>query len=154
MAERYSIPADFARLASKGGRLEKVGLHESVRQHILLMLISRWGSLRVDPQFGCAFWEYDFESSAQLESKRHFLESSITEMIASREPRLDPVKLKVSFKVYNSPLPSVRGRRMLSLKKRIEMKVEGRLLETNKAFKPAPFQLYFSPVAIEHKASR
>lgn len=153
MAEKYSIPADFTQLTTKGARLDKVDLHESVRQNILLMLISRWGSLRVDPQFGCAFWEYDFESSTQLESKRHHLEASITEMIAAREPRLDPSKLKVSFKVYNSPLPSVKGRRMLSLKKRIEMKVEGRLLETNKTFKPAPFQLYFSPVAIEHKAS-
>lgn len=147
---KYGIPADFGQLMRQGERAGQVDLHESVRQNILLMLISYWGSLRADPNFGCAFWEYDFESSAQLENKRHHLEESIRRMIAEREPRLDPSRLNVKFKVYNSPLPSYRGRRMLSLKKRIEMTVEGILLETNKAFAPSPFQLYFSPVAIEY----
>jgi len=154
VADKYSIPVDFNQLMAKGGRLATVELHESIRQNILLMLISRWGSLRVDPAFGCAFWEHDFESSTQLENKRHMLEASINQMIIDREPRLDPAKLKVSFKVYNSPLPSVKRKRMLSLKKRIEMVVEGRMLETNKTFRPPPYLLYFSPVAIEHKPGR
>ncbi|WP_157974524.1 GPW/gp25 family protein [Lewinella sp. IMCC34183] len=151
--KKYALPADFSRLTRQGERIEQVDLGESVRQHILLMLISPYGSLRVDPSFGCAFWEYDYESSGQLETRRHRLEESIARMIAEREPRLDPARLKVTFRVYNSPLPSVRGRRMLALKKRIEMKVTGRLLETNQDFAPPPFQLYFSPVAIEHNAT-
>lgn len=132
-----------------GGRAERVSLYASVRQHILLLLISRYDSLRADPDFGCVFWEYDFESSNKLEQQRHQLEESIRQMIISREPRLDPNKLKVTFRVYNYPLPTYRGRKMQSLKKRIEMQVNGRLLETNETFAPPPFQLYFSPVAIE-----
>ncbi len=149
--KKYSIPANFGRLMRQGERADQVDLHESVRQNLLLMLISYWGSLRADPTFGCAFWEYDFESSTQLENKRHQLEESIRRMIVAREPRLDPTRLNVRFRVFNSPLPSYRGRRMLSLKKRIEMTVEGNLLETNTPFSPSPFQLYFSPVAIEYK---
>ncbi|WP_116106521.1 GPW/gp25 family protein [Lewinella sp. IMCC34191] len=152
--KNYALPTDFTELMRPGGRAPTVDLHESVRQYILLMLISHFGSLRADPAFGCAFWEYDFESGAKLENRRHQLEESIRTMITEREPRLDPTTLKVNFRVFNSPLPSYRGRRMLSLKKRIEMQVTGRLLQTNTDFAPPPFQLYFSPVAIEHTNDR
>lgn len=154
MRENYSIPASFKRLTTKGGRLDKVSLSESVRQHILLILVSRWDHLRADPSFGSAFWEHDFDSSSVLESKRHEFEKDIKESILRYETRLDPNDLKIGFKVYGSPLPSNRNKKMLSLKKRIEMRVEGRLAETNKTFKPPPFLLYFSPVAIESKAKR
>lgn len=148
--KNYALPVDFTQLMRPGGRADTVDLHESVRQFILLMLISHFGSLRADPAFGCAFWEYDFESGSKLENRRHQLEESIRAMIVEREPRLDPTALKVNFRVSNTPLPSYRGRRMLSLKKRIEMQVTGRLLQTNTAFTPPPIQLYFSPVAIDH----
>lgn len=153
MAGRYSIPADFGALMQPGGRAERVDLRESVRQNILLMLVSHWGSLRVDPTYGCAVWEHDFDSSSQLESRRLQLEENINRMIAKHEPRLDPGRLKVNFRVYSNPLPAYRGRKMLPLKKRIEMTVEGTLLETNQPFHPPPFRLYFSPVAIEQRES-
>ena len=153
MSDRYGLPIDCKALMRPGGRAARVSLAESVREHLLLILMMRYGGLRADEAFGCAFWEYDFESSTVLAGKHHRIEQDIRGMILAREPRLDPGRLRVAFRVYSSPLPSYRGRKMQQLKKRIEMTVRGRLLETNQDFRPPPFQLYFSPVAVVGRGS-
>ncbi len=153
MLQNYSLPVDFRRLTQRGGRLEQVDLHESVRQNILLVLISRYGSLRADYSYGWGFWEHDFDHAKEINHRRLRFEQEVRQIILEREPRLDPSELKVRLQISRDALPSYRGRRMQMLKKTLHVNVEGRLLETNQAFRPAPFLVYFSPVAIhEHNS--
>lgn len=152
MLQNYSLPVDFNRLMKKGGRLDQVSLYESVRQHILLILISRYGSLRADPTYGWAFWEHDFDHARVVDKQRLMFERELREKIIEKETRLKPDELVVSLKISRAPLPSYKNREMKALKKTLHIEVKGRLLETNAVFAPPTYLLYFSPVAVDHKS--
>ena len=149
MLRNYSLPVDFSRLTVKGKRLEQVDLHESVRQHILLILISRYGSLRADATYGWGFWEHDFDHAKEVDANRLNFEREIRDFIVQKETRLDPDQLTVNLKITREPLPSYRHRRMQKLKKTLHVLVKGRLLENNSVFAPPAYLLYFSPIAVD-----
>lgn len=152
MITNYSLPVDFSKLMQKGGRLDRVSLHESVRQHILLILISRYGSLRADPEFGWGFWEHDFDHAKEVDQRRLVFEREIRERLIDKEPRLDPKELTVGLRITRDALPSYRHRKMQALKKTLHIVIKGRLLENNAIFEPPPYLLYFSPVAVDQES--
>lgn len=149
MLINYNMPLNFSDLRKKGGKLKKVDLHESVRQNIFMMLISRYGSLRADPEYGWGFWEHDFDHAKVIDKKGLEFEREIRHIILDRERRLSPDELKVNLKITRAGLPGKRGKKIHGLKKIIQVIISGRLLENNEEFTPQPFLLYFSPVAIE-----
>ena len=152
MLQNYSMPVNFQQLTKKGARLEKVGLAESVRQHILLILISRYGSLRADPTYGWGFWEHDFDHAKDVDANRLNFEREVREFIIEKETRLAPDQLSVSLKITREPLPSYRNRKMLALKKTLHVTIKGRLLENNAQFAPPAYLLYFSPIAVDQES--
>ena len=144
MLSNYSIPINFSKLIQKNERLDKCDLEASIRYHIYLLLITRFDDWRYDSGYGCILWRYDFDTRATLKSKKQEIERSVKERIEKHERRLG--ELRVSFKITQEEL-IVRGfKSLLRPKERLEIKVSGRILETNQLFNPAPFIIYFSPI--------
>lgn len=146
MINNYSIPLRCGELIRKNPKHPKVKLEESVRRHLYLILITRFGENRCDLTYGCQLWEHDFEHLKSLNDKKHHIENSIKDLLTVHEPRLTEVvvNLNVTEPDIKDPLKLTQ-----KLKKRIEINIKGRLVETNKSFKPKPFIIYFSPVATE-----
>lgn len=146
MLDNYSLPLRCAELTKKNPKLPKVKLHDSVRQHLSLILVTRFGEYRCDPSYGCLLWEHDFENLKALDDKKHIFEKSIKELLARHEPRLTDTLVTVDIKE-----PDIKDPLKLTskLRKRIEIKIKARLLETNQSFEPKPFIIYFSPVATD-----
>lgn len=146
MNDNYSLPLRCGELVKKNPKHPKVKLEESVRRHLYLILITRFGENRCDPTYGCELWEHDFENLKALDDRKHHFSNSIKAVLAKHEPRLSDTLVEVDIKE-----PDIKDPLKLTqkLKKRIVITVRGRLVETNKDFNPKPFVIYFSPVATE-----
>lgn len=146
MLDNYSIPLRCSELTKRSPKHPKVKLEESVRRHIYLILVTRFGEYRCDPSYGCQLWEHDFEHLKALDDKKHIFENSIKTLLARHESRLAEALVSIDIKE-----PDIKDPLKLTkkIKKRIEIKIRGRLVETNQPFEPKPFVIYFSPVATE-----
>jgi phage baseplate assembly protein W len=146
MISNYSFPLRCAELMKKKPDHPKCSTEESVRQHIYLMLITRFGENRYDTSYGCELWEYDFESLKILDGKKHYLENSIKNLLFVHEPRL--TELNVAVNISEGPVMN-HLKTEQKTKKKIEINIKGRLAETNKPFDQPPFTIYFSPVTAD-----
>jgi phage baseplate assembly protein W len=145
MPANYAFPVRFRDLM-QGRTAPACTPAESVRQHIFLILITRFGECSFDPAYGCELWEYDFDHPADLNAQKHHLEQSIKNSIEQHEPRLSNVNIAVDIDTqiftcrFNPKEPRI--------KKKINITVKGTLEETNQEFRtPAPYVIYFSPVS-------
>lgn len=139
----YSFPLRAGELMKKKPEHPVCKLEESVRQHIYLILITRYGENRYDTSYGCELWEYDFESFKALDDKKHHLENSIKNLLLEHEQRL--TEPNVSVTISEGPVESIL-KSSKKIKKKVEIKIKGRLAQTNKPFDQPPFVIFFSPV--------
>ena len=56
----YSKPLNFSNIG-KGHDLETQDLGASISQYIELIIFTRYGEHRYNPEFGCEIWDMDFE---------------------------------------------------------------------------------------------
>ena len=148
MLKNYAMPLKCGELTKKNPKLQPVTLEDSVRRHLYLILVSRFGCNRFDPTYGCELWEHDFENLKALDGKKHFIENSIKTLLVKHEPRLveTVVNLNITEDSLKDPLKTAQ-----KITRRVEVKIRGRLGETNKSFEPPPFVIFFSPVTLGDK---
>ena len=102
-------------------RFETVGLEESIREFIGLIMTTRPGYYRFNPDFGCRIWEleYTYIKSARFKEDVH---KTVQESVERYEPRLKSVRVDVS----------VRGFEGSSERKLVEIWVRGIIKATGK----------------------
>lgn len=146
MQSHYTLPVSFGKLMRKEEAATSE-LAESVRQHVFLIMVTRFGESSYDPQYGCELWEYDFEHPSGLDARKNQLVRSIKSVLEQQEPRLDKVSCKIT--IDTQEFVSRFNPKHPRIKKRITITISGQLKETNQAFQPAPFVIYFSPLSIQ-----
>jgi phage baseplate assembly protein W len=147
MQSNYPLTVNFRDLMQRR-QVAPCSLGDSVREHVFLLLTTRFGECSHDATYGCELWEYDFDHPGDLDAQKHRLEKSIKTIIEGHEPRLTRVSIKVTIDTqlfvdrFNKEHPVV--------KKKITIAVKGVLKETNQEFQPAPpYVIYFSPVSVQ-----
>ena len=148
MRLNYPLPLDFSKLMKRGKQKHpKCSLEESIRQHIFLMLVTRFGANRYAYDYGCELWKYDFDSPKTINSQRPNLERSIKELLQRFEPRLGDVS--VSIQITAEDLPISKFGTVRKAKKKISIVIKGKMIETNRTFEPKPFIVYLSPIMLD-----
>lgn len=120
-------------------------LKESVKQHVKLLLLTRFGEYRYDPRYGTHLWEQDFDTTIHFNDWRVEAETSIRQTVQGREYRLSEVKVTITVtdhEFFNKERKSVR------LKKKLSIRVEGLLAQTNERFEVVE-TVYFNPVSLD-----
>jgi phage baseplate assembly protein W len=145
MRNFYSIPTAFSALRQKK-RLEKRDVAESIDQHIRLILVTRFGEFRYNPDYGCVLWEYDFEILPKMNAWRNEIEQSIAKTLDQLEPRLGQVMVRVRIDL--EPSKSSHGK-VVRIKRRILISVKGVILSTNESFERDDYLIYFSPISLD-----
>ena len=72
-------------------------LGTSIAQVLHLLLHTRPGQLRSSPDFGCAIWEVEFESTLDLPRWEESLTRSLLAAVHQHEPRLRDVSIRVAI---------------------------------------------------------
>ncbi|RMG22361.1 MAG: hypothetical protein D6730_16600 [Bacteroidetes bacterium] len=141
----YSLPVPFGRLLNKQP-LPTVRLETSVKQHILLILMTHFDEYRYDPTYGCSIWEQDFEMLPKVNTWKDELKRSIEDSLQTHEPRLD--RIKVTVKIAEQPFTHPEDRKVRRIKKRISIDIQAKLRETDEPFQHQE-TLFLSPISLD-----
>ena len=145
MAKYYSLPVPFSELLQKK-ELPKCNLEDSIKNNILLILMSHFGEHRYDQSFGCSIWDQDFELLPSANIWRSQLKRTITESIERHEPRISD--LDIVIKIDELPFTNPDDKKVRRIKKRISVGIEGRIKLTDELFSHIE-TLFFSPISLD-----
>jgi len=127
--EFYSLPMAVENIMHKQ-ELTKCTLHQSVMQHLHLLLTTSFGEFPADEVFGCGVWDHDFDIVTSAHKLKEMIRLSLMASITDQEKRLGNVRVEIVMKQEEIPA-SQSGRRV---KKKIDITIIGILKSTNERF--------------------
>ena len=105
------------------------GLPEAIRQHIRVLLITRFNENRYDAAFGNAIWENEFEHIQHNNPLREHVRQSVLQCITRYEYRIEQVK--VDIHISQEELHSAQLRR---LHEKVDIHISAVIIKTREPF--------------------
>jgi phage baseplate assembly protein W len=140
----YKIPFRF-KAVMEGRELPVCDLMTSVINNLELIITTRFGEHRSNPEFGCEIWDLDFELIVSARLWEEKLRQSLLKSITAHESRLSNIEISVAMtdvEQFNS------FRQFVEIKKRVEIRITGILHKTGE---PVNFKsnLFLSPLSVD-----
>lgn len=88
-------------------RFETIGLEESIREFIWLIMTTRTGSYRFDPEFGCHIWDQEFQYLKRGRFKED-IQKAIQEAVEKYETRMKNVRVDITVSGFEEEASSKR----------------------------------------------
>ncbi|MCK8493204.1 MULTISPECIES: GPW/gp25 family protein [Spirosoma] len=145
MANAYSLHAPISNLLHKRTQ-PRITVVEAIREHINLLLATRLGEYRYDPDMGCSIWNEDYANITNPTQWKSDAEQTITNLILQYEKRLQYARVYVDI---DEPADQDTDGRIIRVRRRITIRVTGNLPETGETMPEQTFVMYFSPLASE-----
>lgn len=137
----YTLPVRFSALMEKKAH-PTCDLKSSVAQYIHLITTTYLGEYRVDPDFGCSIWEFDFDNTMTDNRIKEGLKRSLLQALGKYEKRLHNIEISVN--IMQAELTQLINSKRV--KKRIELKIKAYLIHTNEPFNYYEF-FYLGPLS-------
>ncbi|MEA3445413.1 MAG: GPW/gp25 family protein, partial [Bacteroidota bacterium] len=87
----YKLPLQVESLMNRDD-LPKSNLRDSINQYLRLIIISKFGELDSDINFGCKIWEDDFNLGTNHLNYTEELKEHLQQVIEKYEKRLSAIK--------------------------------------------------------------
>ncbi|MBO0950450.1 GPW/gp25 family protein [Fibrella forsythiae] len=124
--------------------LPRLPLAEAIRQHIDLLLATRLGECRYDPQMGSAVWQGDYAAITNPTLWKGETEQTLAALIQQYEKRIRNARVAVDVdELEEIDRDGVRRR----ARKRLTIRVNGTLIDVDEPLPELHFILYINPVA-------
>lgn len=137
----YELPLKPSNFYSK--KEHKVcNINESIAHYIHLINTSHFGDCSFDDTFGCAIWEIDFDNLKSTNKLKSLIVDSLQESLKKHEKRLSNIKVEVKIKQEEILNNDAINR----IKKRIDLKVNGKVKKTNEVFSYVEY-FYIGPLS-------
>jgi phage baseplate assembly protein W len=104
----------------------RCSLHQSVIQHLHLLMTTAFGEFPGDEQFGCGIWDYDFDNVTSAHKIKEIIRQSLLQSILLREKRLGNPRVEILLR--QEEIPEGEKRR---IRKKIDLTISGLLQLTN-----------------------
>lgn len=105
-------------------------LEASITQYIHLIITTAFGEMQQDEQFGCEFWDTDFDNRMTNTRIRDKIKESVLHSVTHYEKRLQSVKVEVFIKEEELP-NKINGRQ---IKKRLDVQLKAVNKLTNEPY--------------------
>ncbi|WP_425568645.1 GPW/gp25 family protein [Pontibacter saemangeumensis] len=139
-----TIPLNCEKLTQKL-RQPKCTLADSLRQHIHLIIRTHFNESRFDNEYGCMIWEKDFETIRSVDKWKTELLDSFQKSLKKYEVRLSNIQVVVNLDDLKIVDPKTR--KVVELRRRINIHIEGIIRQTNESFQHQEF-IFFSPLSL------
>jgi phage baseplate assembly protein W len=129
----------------ENSNIENSSIAESIAQNIMLLIITKKGENRFNPNYGNKVWDLEFESSiTSLVWEKTFIDS-VLEQIKEYELRIyQPIiKIKIDFVEHTHST-----KKYSEMKKRARIIINAKLVETDENFN-FETELFLSPMSID-----
>ena len=127
--EYFTLPLSLESIVHQKEH-SRCGLHQSLEQHLHLILTTAFSEFSMDEEFGCAIWEHEFDNLTSGSKLKELIKQSLLSAIAAHEKRL--INLRIELLVRHEELLDMERTRRV--KKRIEISVSGKINITNEKF--------------------
>ena len=125
------------------GKLNEVDSGRSISNHIELIIFTRKGEHRFNPDFGCAIWDLDFELIVSESIWEERFRKSLLQAINRYEGRIDRVEVTVKISEVEKFFPQ---RKVTEIKKKVMIYVEGQMRDTAERYYFST-SLFLSPLS-------
>ena len=134
------LPLDLSRTLN--GQMQRCSYEESIAQHIMMLIVSRYGEVEGKEDYGSVIWDLEFNQvlkNADWEEKvRQSLEATITEY----ESRLKDIHVRVELTEVEE---DVRNK-FPNARQRVRVWVNGVMVRNDQQFN-FNTHLYISPIS-------
>jgi phage baseplate assembly protein W len=126
--EYYSLPFSLERVMRRQEH-PKCSLHQSVVQHLHLLITTAFGEFPGDEQFGCSIWDHDFDNVTSAHKLKEYMRQSLLQSVERHEKRLGNTRVEILLR--QEEVPEANGHRV---KKKIDISITAILQLTNEKF--------------------
>lgn len=140
----YKIPLQL-QAAMGGDDLPVCDLDASIQKNLELIILTKFGEHRSNPDFGCEVWDLDFEVIVSARSWEEKLRQSLMKSITMHESRLSNVEIGIAvtdMEKYNAL------KQFVEIKKRVDIHVKGVMKKTSEPF-TFHTNLFLSPLSAD-----
>jgi len=137
----YELPLKPSNFYSKKEH-NVCNIKESIAHYVHLINTSHFGECSFDDTFGCAIWEIDFDNLKSTNKLKSLIVDSLQESLKKHEKRLGNIKVEVKIKQEEILNNDAINR----IKKRIDLKVNGKVKKTNEVFSYVEY-FYIGPLS-------
>ena len=134
------VPLDLSRTLN--GQMQRCSYEESIAQHIMMLIVSRYGEVEGKEDYGSVIWDLEFNQvlkNADWEEKvRQSLETTITKY----ESRLKDIHVRVELTEVEE---DVRNK-FPNARQRVRVWVNGVMVRNDQQFNFST-HLYISPIS-------
>ena len=138
----YKKPFRFKQIF-QGNDMDNQDLGGSISQYIELIIYTRYGEHRYQPDFGCEIWDLDFELIVSETMWEEKLRQSLLRSITKYEKRIYNVQIEVKINEVNKFYPL---RNVTEIKKQVEIIIKGTVQQTGENYFFST-SLYLSPLS-------
>lgn len=138
----YKLPIDFSQLLQKKD-MPAIALEESIEQHIHLLITTVLGENKDDAQYGCQWWDSDFDIKASNNEVKEQIESAVKASVVRYEKRIAQIRVVAAVNQEELLMPATR-----KMKKKIRVTVTGTIAKNNNPFQYSSF-FYISPLSYD-----
>lgn len=141
----YKLPFDFGQVMEGKDVELSANIAENIAQHIQLLITTKLGENRFDPNYGNAIWDLEFENSLTDMQWEEQFRLAVLQAILRYEPRITAAKVSIHATLVEKEWPI---KEYTEIKKRVVVVVNAQLAETGEKF-GFKTELYLSPMSVD-----
>ncbi|MDR0224628.1 GPW/gp25 family protein [Myroides odoratus] len=130
---------------TEGVSLPTCSLAESIAQHIMLLVLTRKGENRFNPNYGNAVWDLEFDNAVTTVVWEQVFEESLLEQLTQYEPRICYPKIQVQVEYVEH---NYGTKDFVEIRKKAKIGINAVLTEIGERFTFST-HIYLSPMAID-----
>ncbi len=145
MQQRYlKMPIRFQSVM-EGNEIPACDLPESISKNLELIITTRFGEHRSDPEFGCEIWDLDFELIVSARSWEEKLRQSLLQSITRHEHRITAVELDIGISDAEKRNKILH---FTEIKKRVDITETGIISKTGEPYH-YKLNMFLSPLSLD-----
>jgi phage baseplate assembly protein W len=141
----YKIPFDFEAVMSENTTILTCDIAESIAQNLMLLITTRKGENRFNPNYGNLVWDLEFDNGITTVKWEELFRQSLVDQIALYEPRIIFPKIDVKIEYVEH---SYDTKEFVELRKKAKININAVLKDVGENFSFST-SLYLSPMAID-----
>lgn len=141
----YKLPFDFGRVLSGNDAATSVSLGENIAQHIQLLITTKLGENRFDPEYGNEIWDWEFENSLTDSQWEEKFRLAVLKTIKDYEPRIMNVDAEIHSELVEKVWPI---KEYTEIKKRVTILVRALMTDSGEKF-GFKTTIFLSPMSID-----
>ncbi|AJH15254.1 GPW/gp25 family protein [Myroides profundi] len=141
----YKFPFNPELAMSEGASLPTCSLAESIAQNVMLLVLTRKGENRFNPDYGNAVWDLEFDNAVTLVEWERVFEESLLDQIKKYEPRIIFPKIQVHMEYVEH---NYGTKDFVEIRKKAKIGVNAVLTDIGELFTFST-HIYLSPMSVD-----